>query len=156
VIGTEVLSRFEDAGYSLALEGEEIRASGPTAPPEELRTLAEENRDVLKAAILLSDPPDWLAKLFNLYWSGHKSPVKLTTLKGAGTQARLDFGEPEEARKAYPENLRGGKTEVYMVSVSIKNIAAAVAAEIGMSVLEWERIRPEVEEALGTWKSGAA
>jgi hypothetical protein len=39
-----------------------------------------------------------------------------------------------------------------MVSVSVENIAAAVAAEIGMNPLEWEAIREEVEEALGTWK----
>lgn len=25
-----------------------------------------------------------------------------------------------------------------------------------LGYVEWERIRPEVEEALGTWKSGAA
>jgi hypothetical protein len=26
-----------------------------------------------------------------------------------------------------------------------------VAAEIGTPVIEWERLKPEVEEALGTW-----
>ncbi len=39
-----------------------------------------------------------------------------------------------------------------MVSVSIKNICAAVAAEIGMDPLRWEAIREEVEEALGSWE----
>ena len=38
-----------------------------------------------------------------------------------------------------------------MVRVSVKNIAAAVAAEIGMDPLQWEKIRDEVEEALGSW-----
>ena len=153
--GFEVFSRFEEAGYTLAIEGAEIRATGPAAPTEELRVLVERNRDALKAAVLLSDPPDWLSKLFDLYWSGHQTPVKMTIPRNAGTQARLDFGDQEEATPAYPENLRGGKTEVFMVSVSIKNICAAVAAEIGVPVLEWERLRPEVEEALGVWEGAA-
>jgi hypothetical protein len=103
--------------------------NGDAPLPEELRDCVKTSRDALKAALLLKDPPPWLAKLFDLYWSGHQTPVKLTGPTG--------------------------KPEVYMVSVSIKNIAAAVAAEIGMPVREWERIRPEVEEALGTWKGGA-
>jgi len=123
VIGAKVLSRFEEAGYALALAGPEIHASGPAAPPQELRALAAENRDSLKAAVLFSDPPTWLTKLCELYWSGHETPVTLTG--------------------------SSGKAEVFMVSVAIKNIAAAAAAEIGMPALEWERIRPEVEEALG-------
>lgn len=41
-----------------------------------------------------------------------------------------------------------------MMSVSIKNIAAA-AAEVGMPVLEWERLLPEVEEALERWEGSA-
>jgi hypothetical protein len=129
VIGTEVLSRLEEAGYSLALAGSEIHASGPAAPPQELRTLAAENRDSLKAAVLFSDPPAWLAKLQELYWSGYETSVTLS-----GTS---------------------GKAEVFIVSISIKNIAAAAAAAIGMPVLEWERIRPEVEEALGRVRGDA-
>src|SRR5215210_8756578 len=124
VIGAEVLTRFEEAGYALALDGPAIRASGPVAPPEELRALADKNRDALKAAVLLADPPPWLAKLFELYWSGHETPVRL--------------------------NGGSGKPEVFMASVSIGNICAAVAAEIGVPVLEWRKLRPEVEEALGT------
>ncbi len=127
--GVEVLSRFAEGGYSLALEGGEITATGPEPPAEELRALASENRDALKAAVLLASPPPWLSKLFRLYWSGHETPVRLT-----GTS---------------------GKAEVFLVSVSIKNIAAAVAAEVGAPVVEWERLRPEVEEALGTWKGAA-
>ena len=153
--GFEVLSRFKEAGYALVIEGAELRASGPAAPTEELRALVERHRDALKAAVLLSDPPDWLAKLFDLYWSGHQTPVRMTIPKNAGTQARLDFGEQEEPTPAYPENLRGGKTEVFMVSLSIKNICAAVAAAIGAPVLEWERLRPEVEVVLGTWEGVA-
>lgn len=126
MIGTEVRSRFEGAGYTLVLDGEELRASGPAAPTEELRALVDENRDALKAAILLEDPPEWLSRLCDLYWSGHETPVKRSSPAGGA--------------------------EVYMVSVCIKNVAAAVAAEIGMPVLEWERILPEVEEALGSWE----
>ncbi len=126
---------------------------------EELRESVKAHRNALKAAVLLVDPPAWLARLFDLYWSGDETPVKLTWPKNASTQERLDFGDggPEEPSEAlpYPQNLRGGKTEVFMVSLSIKNICAAVAAEIGAPVLEWERLRPEVEEALGSWKGAS-
>ena len=98
--------------------------------PEDLREDVRTERDALKAAVLLDNPPAWLAKLFTLYWSGHETPVKLTS----------------------PAS---GKAETYMVSVSIKNICAAVAAEIGAPVREWERLRAEVEEALGSWKGAA-
>ena len=127
--GGEILDRFAAEGYRLWLADGEVRATGPAPPGEELRALAAENRDAFRAAVLCADPPPWLATLFDYYWRGVETPVKLT-----GTS---------------------GKTEVFMVSVSIKNICAAVAAEIGMPVLEWERIRPEVEEALGSW-GGAA
>jgi len=127
--GAVVLDRLEAAGYDLALEGGEIRASGPAEPPPDLRDLVEKNRTGLKAALLLADPPAWLARLFDLWWSGHETPVRLSGPSGAA--------------------------EVYMVRVSIKNIAAAVAAEIGMDPLEWQRIRPEVEEALGSWEGAA-
>ncbi len=129
MIGTETLSRFEEAGYVLTLEAGELRAFGPTAPPENLLALVEENRDGLKAAILLENPPEWLAWLFDLYWSGRETHVRLTG--------------------------NSGKAETYLVSVSIKNICTAVAAEIGMPVLEWERIREEVEEVLGSWEGAA-
>ncbi len=127
--GAGLLDRLEAAGYALALEGGKVRASGPAPPSEDLRALVEENRDGLKAAILLADPPAWLKKLSELYWSGHQTPVKLSGPSGGA--------------------------ETYLVSVSIKNITAAVAAEIGMDPLEWERIRPEVEEALGRWEGAA-
>ncbi len=67
MIGTEALSRFEGAGYALTLDGEDLCASGPAAPPEDLHALVEPNRDGLKAAVLLSDPPEWLSRLFDLY-----------------------------------------------------------------------------------------
>jgi hypothetical protein len=79
--------------------------------------------------------------------------VKRIWPKDAATQERLDFGDPGETTPPYPENLRGGKTEVFLVTVSIKNICAAVAAEIGMPVLEWKGMLPEVEEALGMWEA---
>ena len=129
-VGREVLDRFGEAGYTVWFADDEVRASGPAPPGEELRALAAENRDAFRAAVLCADPPPWLARLFDLYWSGHETPVRLT-----GTS---------------------GKTEVFMVSVSIKNICAAVAAEIGAPVLEWGRLRPEVEEALGCWRGEGA
>jgi hypothetical protein len=142
-MNTTVLEALQSGGYRPRLYWPEPEDPGrPVRPtprlivdgdeplPPELREAVQESRDDLKATMLLVDPPAWLAKLFELYWSGHKTPVRLTG--------------------------PSGKAEVYMASVSIKNISAAVAAEIGMAVLEWERIRPEVEEALGTWKSGAA
>ncbi len=124
--GREVLDRFTDAGYRLWLEGGEIRASGPAPPGEDLRALAEEHSDRLKAAVLLSDPPPWLAKLFNLWWGGHETPVRLSA--------------------------PSGKAEVYVVAVSIRNITAAVGAEIGLSRERWPEIQPEVEEVLGAWE----
>ena len=132
VIGTEALARFEEAGYALALdEGGGLRASGPAPPAEELRALVEGNRDGLKAAILLEDPPEWLTRLFDLYWSEEDTPVRLT-------------------------NPATGQAEVYAVHVSTKNICAAVAAEVGMPVLEGgERILPEVAEALDKWEGAA-
>ncbi len=120
--GADVLSRFVEGGYSLALDSGELAAAGPAPPSEELRALAAENRAVLKAAVLIASSPSWLTKLFELYRSAHETPVRRTNTTG--------------------------KAEVFMVSVSIKNVCAAVAAEIGMPVLEWERLRPEVEEAL--------
>lgn len=95
--------------------------------PEDQRSAIRSHRDELKASLLLSDPPAWLRRLFDLYWSGHDTPVSLTS----------------------PAT---GKAEVYMVHVSIKNICAAVAAEIGVPIREWEKVGPEVEEALGAWE----
>ncbi len=125
--GAEILDRFAQTGYTLALEGGAIRASGPAAPSEDLRALIAENRAGLKAALLLADPPAWLEKLFELWFAGNETPVQRT-------------------------NPATGKAEIYMVRVSVKNIAAAVAAEIGMDPLQWEVVREEVEEALGSWE----
>jgi hypothetical protein len=147
------LAALEHEGYVLALEGGQLKVRGDGPPSSELKQGIVEHRDALKAAILLADPPLWLAKLFDLYWSDHESPVRLTTPKGAGTQVRLDFGggAHEDPATSYPDNLRGGKSAVYMVSVSLKTICAAVAAEIGAPVLQWEELLPEVEEAIGAW-----
>lgn len=125
------LGALQERGYRATLDFSELVVKGPGPVPEDLRREIVADTASMKTAVLLSEPPDWLAKLFDLYWSGHETPVRLTS----------------------PVS---GKVEVYIVSLSIKNIAAAVAAEIGMPVLEWERIRPEVEEALGAWRSGSA
>ncbi len=120
--GPEILDRFETEGYVLALEDTEIWGAGPVEPSEDLRAIVDEDRDGLKATLLLAEPPAWLAKIIAMHKSGTKTPVRRTNEKG----------NPER----------------YEVTVSVKNIAAAVAAAIGMPVIEWECIRPEVEEAL--------
>lgn len=134
--GFEALERLREAGYEVSVTREPtepekhprtaITISGKEEPAPKLLKLIVETRDNLKAAALLSDPPAWLARLFDLYRSGHETPVKRSSPSGG--------------------------TEVYMASVSIKNICAAVAAEIGIPVLEWEKLRPEVEEALDGWE----
>ena len=136
VNGFDVLERLSEAGYRLTVgpeptePGKHPRARfevmGREKPPPDLLELIEGHRDALKAAALLTDTPAWLEKLFDYYRSGHKTPV----------------------RHSGPS----GKTEIYVVTVSIKNVAAAVAAEIGMDPLEWEAIREEVEGALGMWE----
>jgi len=125
--GTEILAQFVEAGYTLTLEGGgRIALAGPGPPSAELRDLAVKDRDGLKAAVLLSASPPWLARLLTLHKNGTLTWVK-----------------------------RGkDKVEVYPVSVSLDSIAAAVAAEIGMPVLERDRIRPEVEAAARSWGGG--
>ncbi len=103
----------------LVIDGDEAPLSA------RLREAVQTHRDEIKAALLLAEPPAWLRRLFDLYWSGHQTPVRLS-------------------------NPASGKAETYMVRVSIKNIAALLAADIGMDPLEWEAIRHEVEEALGS------
>ncbi len=120
------MDALRERGYRASLDLSELVVEGPGPVPEDLRREIVADTAAMKAAVLLSDPPVWLSRLFDLYWSGHETPV----------------------RRSSP----AGGAEVYMVSLSIKNIAAAVAAEIGMPVLEWERILPEVEEALGSWE----
>jgi hypothetical protein len=126
--GTAVLDRFARTGYDLVLEDGKIRASGPNAPSEDLRALVEANRMGLKAALLLADPPEWLEKLFKMWWDGTQTPVT----RSAPT----------------------GKAETYMVRVTVREIAAATAAAVGMDSLRWEEIREEVEEALARFEYG--
>jgi hypothetical protein len=123
------LGALHERGYWASLDLSELVVKGPGPVPEDLRREIVGDTAAIKAAVLLSAPPEWLTKLFDLYWSGHETPVRLTATSG--------------------------KAETFLVCVSIKNICAAVAAEIGMPVLEWERIRDEVEEALGTWEGAA-
>lgn len=125
--GVEVLDRFVRTGYDLALKDGKIRASGPGEPPEDLRDLAEKNRDGLKAALLLADPPDWLEDLIKRWWDGAETPVRRT-------------------------NPVTGKPEVYVVRVTVREIATATAAKVGMDPLDWIAIREEVEAALGSWE----
>jgi hypothetical protein len=45
---------------------------------DELRQWVKEERDVLKASLLLSAPPSWLVRLFNLY-AGSSNPLQENT-----------------------------------------------------------------------------
>jgi len=124
--GTAILSRFVEGGYSLALgEDGEIAASGPKPPPDHLRWLVEEDRAGVKAAILLSDPPKWLRLMLDRHATGHISEIKMT----------------------HPD----GKARPTPVRITTKTLCANVAAAIGLSPLEWGRVRPEVEEAVRRW-----
>ncbi len=121
--GTAILSRFIESGYSLALgEDGEIAASGPKPPSDHLRRLVEEDRAGLKAAILLSDPPKWLRLILDRYATGQVSEIKMTHPDG----------------KARPTRMR----------ITTRTLCANVAAAIGLSPLEGERVRPEVEACL--------
>ncbi len=134
--GFDVLARLSSAGYQFTVGLEPtkpekhprtvIKIDGPEEPAPELAELIAEHRDALKAAVLLSDPPEWLAMLFERWWHGAETPVKLSGPSGGAAD--------------------------YMVRVSVKNIAAAVAAAVGMDPLQWEKIREEVEETLGSWE----
>ena len=149
VSGADLLAQLAEWGR-VRLRNGQIEAEAASPPSEELRALVEEHRDVLKAAILLSAPPSWLVRMLDLYAAGHETEVRRTIPKGEGGQLRLDFEEAGEASRSapYPENLRGGKAVKCRVRVSLKNICACVAAEIGLSPLEWECTRSEVEEAV--------
>jgi hypothetical protein len=88
-------------------------------------------RDALKTAVLLSGPLTWFKRLFRLYWDGTEKPVRLA-------------------------NPASGNVEIYLVSLSIKNIAAVVAESIDIGGFQGEQIRPEVVETLRAWKDGTA
>jgi hypothetical protein len=123
------LEALQQRGYQASLDLFELVVKGPGPVPEDLRRKIQADTPAIKAAVLLSNPPQWLRKLFDLYWSDYDSPIRMT--------------DPAT-----------GKAAVYMVHVSISNICAAIAADVGMPVKDVERIRPEVEEVLGTWKGG--
>lgn len=135
MLAADLRARLEEHGYTAALEGGRLKVRGPAAPRSELDREIVEHRDALKACLLLSDPPEWLRRLFELYASGHTTQVRRT--------------DPQQ---------KGG-TRRYPVRVSLANIAAAVAAEIrmahkdiaderGITDLVRGSILPEVEETL--------
>ena len=121
------LDTLKERGYKASLDFAELVVKGPGPVPDDLRREIVADTAAVKAAVLLSDPPVWLSKLLDFYWSGRETPVRLTG--------------------------NSGSAETFRVSVSVKNIAAAVAAEIGMPVMKWEKIRDEVEEALESWRA---
>ncbi len=122
------LGALQERGYWATLDRAELVVRGPGPVPEDLRTEIRADTTAVKAAVLLANPPAWLSKLFELWYSGHTT----------------------HARRTDPAT---GQVKEYPVHVSIKNIAAAVAAAVGMDALEWEAVREEVEEALGSWDS---
>jgi hypothetical protein len=125
--GAEVLSRFAQAGYALTLEGEEIRATGPAAPSDELRGLVTEHRDALKVALMLLNPPPWLVRLLAMHATGHVTEVR-----------RVDTAT--------------GRAERYPVRLSIENIAAAVGAALGIPRKRWSELLPDVEARVASWE----
>jgi hypothetical protein len=148
MLGADLLACLQERGYAAALEeGGRLKVRGPSAPPPELERSIVENKDALKTAVLLSDPPPWLWLMLERYASGHVTEVRRTVPKNQGGQPLLDLEDAGEAVVPYPENLRGGKVVKCRVRVSLANIAAACCAAIGISPLEWERIRSEVEES---------
>ncbi len=139
MLATDLLARLREHGYTVTLEDGRLKVRGPRAPRPELERMIVENRDALKACVLLSNPPGWLAKLFELYASGRETRVR-----------RID---PEK-----------GGIRRYPVRVSLENIAAAVAAEIGMAASELAgkegftelvcaKAFPEVEEVARSWEA---
>ncbi len=150
--GAATLDALRTRGYRASLDLAELVVRGPGPVPDDLRREIVADTVGLKAAVLLADPPGWLSRLVELYRSGRTWQVKRTAPKVPRDQQSFDLGlESGEAALPYPDNLNGGKTVACEVSMTIKAICAAVAAEIGAPVLEWERLRPEVEEALGRW-----
>ncbi len=135
--GFEALSALQAAGYEFVVGSEPtepekhprtvIKIDGPEKPAPELLGLIDKHRDALKAAALLSDPPEWLQELIAFWFAGHITYVQRT-------------------------NPATGKVQEYPVRVSVQTICALVAASVGMDRLEWEKIREEVEDALGHWE----
>ncbi len=84
--GFEALEALHHAGYRVVVRLEPteperhprivIKVDGPEEPPDELRKLIAQNRDALKAAALLSEPPAWLETLLELWFSGPKTSVR--------------------------------------------------------------------------------
>ncbi len=123
--GAATLGALRTHGYRVSLDLAELVVRGPGPVPDDLRREIVADTAGLKAAVLLADPPGWLAKLLDLHRSGRETEVRRTDTSG--------------------------KAKLFAVKVSLKNVCAAVAAEIGAPVLEWELLRPEVEDALGRW-----
>jgi hypothetical protein len=126
VSAAATLETLRGHGYQASLENTELVVRGPGPVPEPLRGEIVSDTVGVKTAVLLSDPPAWLEKLFEMWWDGTETPVSLSA--------------------------PSGKAETYMVRVTVKQIATATAAKIGLDPLKWEMIREEVEEALGSWK----
>ena len=121
------LGALRGHGYRVILDKTELVVKGPGPVPDDIRTEIASDTAGVKAAVLLSDPPPWLSKLFKLWWDGTETPVSRT--------------DPAT-----------GNAETYMVGVTVREISAAAAAKIGLDPLEWYAIREEVEEALERWE----
>jgi hypothetical protein len=90
-MSTPVLDTLRSRGFSPRLhwlEPEDPTRPVPPAPrlvvdggiplSDELKQRVQDERDVLKASLLLLAPPQWLVRLFNLY-SGSPNPLQENT-----------------------------------------------------------------------------
>lgn len=132
---TPVLDVLHTRGFSPRLhwpEPEDPTRPVPPAPrlvvdgsiplPDELKQRVRDERDVLKASLLLLAPPPWLVRLLNLY-AGAPNPM----------QGSINHELPRP---------------------TLQNIAASVAATVGIGALEWEKVLPEVKGAARSWRPG--
>jgi hypothetical protein len=80
--------------------------------------------------------------------------TNLTNLKPPIAESSVVPLVKEAALLADPPGWLEGLFELWFSGpeTTVRNIATAVAIEIGMDPLEWQAIREEVEEALGRWE----
>ncbi len=125
--GFEVLEALHRAGYGVVIQ------RAPTEPEKPPRTVVKIDGP--------EEPAPELRKLI----TEHRDALKAAALLSDPPAWLKELLQLWYAGHETPVKLDNG---VYMVRVSVKNIAAAVAAAIGMDPLRWETVREEVEEAL--------
>ncbi len=120
----EVIAELEGRGYALAIEDGRLKVRGPERPSAELERAIAEHRDGFAARVLLKNPPDWLRLMLDRCSANH---VYVSRRKGPD-------GQPVRYR------------------VTLETICANVAGAIGLSPLDGERIRSDVEGAVRSWE----